>query len=322
MGLLSLQKQLVRRLKDNAFMRVRPSTRGSLDTYRASFYRTSKRIYQEKAEGFAKKVRIHMALDMSGSMSDSQLQSGWEAMRCVRDTFRSVAETDIYFWDDCVYHCTEDILESIRRRPAWDNHIQTFLEKELQGPYKRIVSNEGTKVDLLKGMSSIKQMLYRQRGEGVYWYGPAYDGYTDEELIEKTRVVLGTKTTELACRKVRKYGSTDDIVALTEIFSQCASAPTERHIIFFFTDGSPNYDSGKGESIHNGLRTPCVEDRRKWIRRNCTAQGRDVTFIPIGIDHNVQNTYGTGTSFSSKHGTEGFLRAMLKHLQYLPIFSS
>jgi len=325
MSLLSLQKQLVRRLKDNAFARVRPSTRGALDTYRASFHRTSKRIYQEKAEGFAKRVRIHMALDMSGSMNGRQLQAGWDAMKCVRDTFKNVADTEIYFWDDCVYHCTEDIIDAIRQKQDWNQNIEYFLSTRLQRVDKRMVTTKSIAyvAELYtKGMNLVQKMLYSNDDiRKSFWYGPAMDGVPDEQILAHTARQSGVKTDDLKIIETGHYGSTDDIVALTKIFSQCAAAPTERHIIFFFTDGSPNSQATLEGDIHNGLRTPIVADRKKWIQKNCTSQGRDVTFIPIGIDHDVTGTYGTGTKFSSSGGMEAFLRAMLKHLQYLPIFS-
>ena len=320
MSLLPLQKQLVRRLKDNAFARVRPSTRGALDTYRASFHRTTKKIYQEKAEGFAKRVRIHMALDMSGSMNGKQLQSGWEAMKCVRDTFKDVAETEIYFWDDSVYHCTDAIIDAIRQNDTWNKDINSFLTSQLQEKYQRLVTS---KEYMFHTMSFVQKMLYLDGDvRRTYWYGPAMHDVSDETILQRTAHLTGIPLSNLVVYECKQYGSTDDIVALTKIFSQCAALPTERHIVFFFTDGSPNPDATRSGHIHNGLRTPVVADRKKWIRKNCASQNRDVTFIPIGIDHDVTNTYGTGTTFRSRDGAEGFLRAMLKHLQYLPIFST
>lgn len=330
MSLLSLQKQLVRKLKDNSFARTRPSTRGALDTYRASFYRTSKRLYTEKAEGFAKHVRIHMALDMSCSMEIDQLRAGWEAMKTVRDTFKHVADTEIYFWDNLVYHCTDEIIDAIRQCPSWDNRIEHFLKDELQYVWQRSVSTTQQAFESRSGprpffqnMTLAERMLYMGESDvhELLWYGPAYKDLSNQEIIQRSAVLSKTHPKDLQVLSKNRWGGTDDIVALTKIFSQCAALPSERHIIFFFTDGEPNSDATGLGRIHNGLRTPIVEDRVKWIRKNCATRGRDITFIPIGIDTDVAKTYATGTTFSSRDGAEGFLRAMLKHLQYLPIFS-
>lgn len=345
----ALQRELIRRFRDNSYARTMLTTRGKLDTNRAALYQTSKRLYTQKQENTGKKLHLHLCLDVSRSMDnssrakESELYTSWLGAKAVRETFKGIATTHIYWYTDHVKYATDAILEHMKQEgiDADAYKYQDFINAYIRTDY-----------DLVRYNFTDHGLVYQCHHRIDY---PRKDGEKNEDYQKRIehesriyRAGLRRQFTGILASEapdpnpdMRSSGNNNETFALARVFQECSKYPSDRHIVFLFSDGGfegvhfdneRNYTTDLHHTIPtgvrlNGQRMPNIttEQIPEYVKESC--RGKDITFIPVGICTDTpEHIFGYGTHYGAEDGPrdtpmdQQFLEAVLGYTKGLKIF--